>query len=518
MRLRKISEGLFHLSNEVIRGLFFLLIFLTLAFALCSNLWLLDARSTNWLTNLMLAIIVGGLGAAVYFPRFRKGLSTIFVRYRWVTAALCLIVALVWQVQFVALVHPAIGFDVGAIHDALTDPTAAELRGYFSENYNNLPLLLVLHQVAVYAHSTSWLTMAMTTTLVNDLAALFILLTVAVINWRQMPAATYIVAAWLAAFPMVMVPYTDVWVLLPVAVTLFGWSVANRSDWFVLVRIVGALLAGVSLALAAWIKPSTAVLGIAIVLGWLVFALHRPKLKTTVLAVALAIAMVVSFGPTWRHLQSVSNHQTYIRVDPSRRIPMIHFINVGMTHDGAYDPKAALKMAELPTKKARVNYSKRQIKKRLAKRGSLGYVAFLVKKQGLNTANGNFGWLHEGHFIRSNQPHGGWRGQLANFVYPHGRYLGAYNFISQLTWTALLFFIAFGWESGGLGPQTLRLGIIGGMLFLLLFEGGRSRYLIQFLPMFLILASLTAPRAVRKLKRIFQAVFGKAPDREADHG
>ena len=51
---------------------------------------------------------------------------------------------------------------------------------------------------------------------------------------------------------------------------------------------------------------------------------------------------------------------------------MIHFINVGLTHDGAYDPKAALKMDELPTKKQKVVYSKKMIIKRLKKTRSIG--------------------------------------------------------------------------------------------------------------------------------------------------
>lgn len=494
--------------------LFHGLIFLTLIFALASSNWLLNAGTTNWLTYVMLIAIAGIITAAAYFPQFNHWLWLLFVRHKRTTATVCLVIAFVWQIQFVLLIHPVIGFDAGAIHNALLNPSQAELRGYFSENYNNLPLLLVLHQVALTAHSTSWAAMALATTIVNDLAAIVILAAVAIINWEKTANAEYIVAVWISLFPMTVVPYTDVWVLLPVSIALLGWAIANRTNWHWLFRLFGGLASGLALAAGTWIKPSVAVIGIALILTWLVFLLKANKRSWFSLAAILA--MTAAFGLGYQQMQQISSKQDYIQIDPSRRIPMIHFINVGMSHDGAYDPKAALKMAELPTKQARIDYSKRQIRHRLEKRGAWGYLKFLVVKQGLNTASGTFGWLHEGHFIRSKKPQHGWQGFLANLVYPHGAYLAEFQFIAQLAWTALIILIAFGWEAGGLTAQTLRLGIIGGMLFLLIFEGGRSRYLIQYLPLFIILAAFTADPACKKLKAIFHAVFGQTTSLEGE--
>ncbi|WP_081780100.1 hypothetical protein [Ligilactobacillus apodemi] len=51
--------------------------------------------------------------------------------------------------------------------------------------------------------------------------------------------------------------------------------------------------------------------------------------------------------------------------------------------------------------------------------------------------------------------------------------------------------------------QMLKLTLIGGFLYLLLFEGGRSRYMIQFLPSLLILATLSADNAKNWLQRRF---------------
>lgn len=48
--------------------------------------------------------------------------------------------------------------------------------------------------------------------------------------------------------------------------------------------------------------------------------------------------------------------------------------------------------------------------------------------------------------------------------------------------------------------DVLRLGIVGGFCYLLIFEGGRSRYIIQFLPLFILLTIIVFPSVVSMLK------------------
>lgn len=45
--------------------------------------------------------------------------------------------------------------------------------------------------------------------------------------------------------------------------------------------------------------------------------------------------------------------------------------------------------------------------------------------------------------------------------------------------------------------------MVGGFLFLLLFEGGRSRYLIQYLPCLLLLATFSFDRAVANVRQLW---------------
>lgn len=74
--------------------------------------------------------------------------------------------------------------------------------------------------------------------------------------------------------------------------------------------------------------------------------------------------------------------------------------------------------------------------------------------------------------------------------------------MAQLWWITLLVIIALGFGPRRQLLQLLRLAMIGGFIFLLLFEGGRSRYLIQYLPCLLLLGVFSFERAVVNIRRV----------------
>ena len=162
-------------------------------------------------------------------------------------------------------------------------------------------------------------------------------------------------------------------------------------------------------------------------------------------------------------------------------------------------------MAKLPKKQDKIAYSKKMICKRLKQRGFLGYISFLIRKQGYNTADGTFGWLGEGTFIFTKTPASNWKWWAQTFTYPDGKNVSVFRFISQLIWIFLVGILFFGWKYHDLVSDGLRLSLIGGFLFLLIFEGGRSRYLIQFLPSIMILVPIVWQSSKETITKILLA-------------
>ena len=72
----------------------------------------------------------------------------------------------------------------------------------------------------------------------------------------------------------------------------------------------------------------------------------------------------------------------------------------------------------------------------------------------------------------------------------------------QMIWLVVLIGILFSLRMNSFRIQLFKLSVLGGMLFLLIFEGGRSRYLIQFLPFLFVLSGAG-------MNNLFTALFDK---------
>ncbi len=514
----------FKFSNRFILYLFNILFFLTLIFAITSpNIIVGDNKitgaGTTMFTSLFLIGLISLILAIIVYPRVRHFFWLVFIKYQKRTAWILFSLVILWQLIFVLCVHPPIGFDVGAIHEGLINTSDMELRVYFSLYYNNIALLLIQHYLTTLFSTTSWLFLDLVTMLVVDLAAFFNFVTIAIVDRRKLPLAVYIHAVWLFIFPTIIVPYTDAWVLPLVSGYLMSYCFVRSPKFKLWLRIIMALIFGLLVAGTYFMKPSAIVPVVAIVMIEVIFWLKKQTFndisslkKISIVSLILPFLCVASIFAGYYQGQKVINNQNYIIVNRLRGVPVVHYLSMGLSGDGGYNPKDALAMARLVDKKARTTYSKRLLIKRLKKMGPLGYAKFLFNKHRNDTADGTFAWVKEGHFINENpRPKGtGFAGYLRQFVYLYGTHLGDFRFISQLWWIIWLFMIAFGWHNHQKFVQLLRLAIIGGFLYLLLFEGGRSRYLIQFLPAFLLLATLVADDSWRFFKNLYRAAFKKA--------
>lgn len=496
---------LFNGSNAVINVLFTILIFTALYFALISPNFLLKSENTNTVTLTMLGTIIVFALVCGYFKGFRFFLKQIFVDWRFYTSTILFVLAVGMQCFYVLKIHPAIGFDVGAVHDALFKPNDPNLRGYFSVNYNNLPILLFQNWLRETFHASSWFFFAILSVGVVIVAALFNVASVAVVNWRKLPVILYLQAGLLFFYPMSIIPYTDNWCLPFVSLYILAYLIISRPNYPLIIRLLAGIIGGGALIGAYLLKPSAIILFIAlIIISFLALLQHRSCtfwLKSSL----CFLVMIGTFSYGLRGIKTTIAHQDYILVDKKRENPPIHFIQIGMTGDGGYSAEDALMMGKLYSRKEKETYSLKKIKRILNTR-VLSYISFLVEKHGRNTADATFSWGLEGHFFKNKADNKRIKSGLASFVYPHGDNLDNYRFVAQCAWIVLLTLIAFGWKEQRLVVQALRLGMIGGFIFLLIFEGGRSRYLIQFLPGLFIIASLCSQAAIQKLQSLFSWV------------
>ena len=502
---------LFNFGSKLVKYLFYFLFLLTFYFAITSpNLILGDnkvtgAGTTMYTTVFIIITVIVIICLYTYDAIFKFG-RWLFVEHSLATSMGLFLIAIIFQIVFVINVHPTIGFDAGAIHQALTNTTDPETVGYYSLNPNNIPILLVQHHLAVLFNNKSWLFFDFVTMFLVDISAVFNITSVWLIDYRKVPLATYVHSIWLMVFPMIIVPYTDTWVLPLVSLYILGYVFLRYGGAPWPFEALSGLIMGFAVASSYFMKPSAIAPFIAICMIEFLYLFKSKWTKQGVIWGLASIALVmVALGSTY----AIENHQiqsqTYIKANTARSKPAINFIAMGLSGEGGYNAKDSLMMAKLPNRKAQVHYSKTKIKQRLGKMGPWGYIKFLFMKHRNNTADGTFAWIKEGHFIvgNTNPSKKGFSGKLRNFFYLYGTNLGDFRYVTQFWWVVLLAIIAFNWRDNRQIIQAMRLMMIGGFFYLLIFEGGRSRYLIQFLPALLIMAPLSLTNSWNWLRKEF---------------
>lgn len=286
----------------------------------------------------------------------------------------------------------------------------------------------------------------------------------------------------------ILVPYTDTFAFAYTAALLL---VLMHVDKFKHWLIKGCVL-GLLLCVGYLLKPSTLIPFIAFVtirvvsqqLNWQAFII-------TVMTLIFSMAMY----------QSAVNHQSIVDIDHSISKPWTLFVMMGLKGDGGYDYDDTMLIRHAGDTKDGHELAKKVILTRLKKYGVTGYTKFLFQKHQYNTAQGTFGLGLDGSGIHALPIiENGLSESLRQLYYPKGSLYKMSAFIVQMFWLFILI-MALCVPTKGRQFSLLKLTMIGLFIFLLLFEAGRSRYLIQLLPALILLSGLGCQNVIALLKK-----------------
>ena len=291
--------------------------------------------------------------------------------------------------------------------------------------------------------------------------------------------------------------YTDTLTALFPILALYCWILAKRalaeSHTAKAAWLIGAAAAFASLG--ALLKISVAIVVIAIVLD----ALIQLRGWRSIAAATVCISVLfTSFVPLNNAIRS---SRLFVQDDISYKIPWTHWVMMGLRGNGGYsDPDYELVLS-VPAER-RERFIASEIARRVANFGVGGMVEHLNEKGAFTWAEGTF--FSSLKVRRSRAASSG----LDRFIEynpddPNNR-MEIYAYYCQ---GLLLFFVSMFSISGVLlivqrefreEMLPLALSIFGLFVFLLVWEA-RSRYLVNFLPLFALL-SLFAVRGVARTK------------------
>ena len=272
-------------------------------------------------------------------------------------------------------------------------------------------------------------------------------------------------------------------------------------------QIIGrSLLLGILTSLAFLIRPTVMILMIA-VFGVLFLRQNWKKFFLT------AAVFALSFSAGYLPLHYGLAHQTEVPIIQGEGLakgPLL-FINLGLTNIGhdQEDMKEGLLQYVDPDKRDDYNNGMfatenviKEIKRRLKEYTPLTFLQHLYYKQSLTVAEGNLGWLYRSvehektpyisplyESTKDNAFTQFIRDFFLNSDKDSYRY---YSLLKQVVWIIMALGLVFAlWKyRQDDSLNFLILAVFGGLLFLQIFEGGKTRYLIQFLPQILILSAV----------------------------
>lgn len=302
-----------------------------------------------------------------------------------------------------------------------------------------------------------------------------------IFNRRVGILASFFTWILLALSPLGVIPYSDIPAFFISCLFLYLYSLPV--NYQVLINL------GILSGIAFLIKPSLIIFDIALLIG------KSFDLKKAKNPLKMMIVFALSFSIIYVPFNFYKSHNSVVQINSSKTIPANHFIAMGMTGNGGYNNDDVLANHRIKKLSERKKYNNRIIIRRLKKMGVAGYIKFLVLKQINNTSDAGFGWgmdAGQNYLVPFSEKISIQR--IMRKIYLHNQSYVEINWnglkiLNQLIWTLALVFMIFATIKVD-NSLVIKLTILGGFIFLLLFEGERSRYLIQFLPYLITLSSL----------------------------
>lgn len=264
-------------------------------------------------------------------------------------------------------------------------------------------------------------------------------------------------------------------------------------------EIFRACLFAVTCAAGALIKFTVVIVAIAALID-LTIRGNIKKYWFAIIVTAGVFYACISTFDYYRYTHILDKHLT-----EQKQVPYTHWIMMGLSGNGAYNGNDYTYTYSFPTIELRTQANLEKIIERLKDYGFIGYLEFLGRKQQLNFGSGIYGvneMIDDGP-LRPNALH--------TIALDSGVHHEKFRHIAQGFHIFIFLILTFSALYDGATKASptknlaIRLSITGIFIFLALWEGN-SRYILNFIPMFIAGAAIGFPEFCRTLGIIKQAL------------
>lgn len=443
----------------------------------------LDTDSANFLSQFTVILFVLFLFGNVFQKFFRRLLTYLLVN-KWIIFASLAVFQLIVAITSLRLASA----DTTIIYNLAVDSNFASQSDYIAFNPNNF-IFLIWYKFNHFLFKDSMLfALAIWNIIFIDFAILIsYLITKKLGNQTWADIQFLLMVLIIGISPQYIYTYSD-----PLALFLVTCMIASISHSFQKFSWKSSLLSGFLIALAYGVRPPVMIFIIA---GLIVFLFRLCKTKQlNKITIRSFIIMAIGFSVINTSSNFVLKNQSFVRYQSNYSRTLLYYVNLGLTYSGNQHSDISNEVMSA-TGDNRNKEAVKEINRRFDNYKYNSFVGHLFFKFYWITNEGMFGWFQE-QVISEESPiivpwlekiqQTKFATNIRKFVFVSGTSYSFYARLIQLFWIITILGVAiYSWKFFSLENNYLlwlQITIFGGLLFLMIFEGGRTRYLIQFLP------------------------------------
>lgn len=490
---------------KLINTILVILIGISLFFSLQSDILSIDKLTNLFIKFLFYFFIV--LFISILFVK-KKYLKSILIGLHKQESYIFWILFLsvfLYQVFLLHYLKASPNFDAGGLLSGIDHPKATNMSNYLSSNKNNR-FIYFLNFFIGQLFGTDIKTFQF----INILFIMASTLLTKIVGTKLFESTTtgYFAASLFMFYsgvqPLFLVPYTDTYCILPMLISILFLLIGFQSSTRTHISLY-LLLSGIFFSICYLIRPSAIIFGIAIFMFILV-NLKQPKVKQFIFwGIPSFLISMITVLFTFNIF--ISN-QNIIRIDQSKEIPLTHFILLGSYGNpdikdslhGTWNQADVDLTLQQKSKSAMINVDLNAFSERTKQRGFSKTIKFYLQKYSNITDTGVIGYHRDGLWTKFKYDKNNTLVYKIQQIYSdHGIFRPNFNFIIQIIWLFTLFFMLCGllktptWQF-----SVVSLTLFGGLLFLLIFESGGTKYLFQYIPFICFLSAVGFVQSANK--------------------
>ena len=396
---------------------------------------------------------------------------------------------------WILAVEPA--WDFGRIYhgalDITTNGALTYTMPYYLESYNNffitlclVPWFIIMSVVGVEPLYSG----IILNILLIAFAQLFAVWTVNISSSKTDGLAVQIFCTlFLPFYTYAPIFYTDTFSMPFITFVLLVYAVVKNKKVTKKTALLLYVIAGIATFLGFKLKPTAALAFIAIVI---LSVLDEYKDSYKNIAAAVITICICSIG--YSMFESNTDIINLSDID-DYRLPPEHYVMMGLKYNGGYNPEDHDFSLSFDNIRDRKDAEMQQIKDRLSEYGLSGYIRFLFGKIRYTWADGTFYAPHKLDIDPLRHSIAG------EFFTESGKYYDIYETVMSGVQLSLIIFMLIGSYNKKDIYVICSMCVFAAFVFLLIWET-RSRYIVNLIPIFIVLAS-------DGIKRIEEKVYGK---------